>query len=250
MQEKIIKYMEVKASKQNDRVLRFIGSDEKVDRDGDVVKTDAWDLKFYKKNPVVLFGHNYAGTPVAKTKKVWVDKAKKQLLFDIEFPEKEVSEIGDSLYKLYSNGYMSATSVGFMPDYEKITYPDNKKKGIYRVINGQQLNEISLVSIGANPRALLTSKSMDKAIEEKVIDQKELDVLKSWIKEDTIEEDTTIELTKQVSTLEAKVAELEFIIEDSKMSTETEEDIYSELYKEFVYKEKEIDLDTLLEEAL
>ena len=186
--ENIYKFSTIKAKETDDRVLRFIGSDSKTDRDGDQVKSDGWKLTEYRKNPVVLLGHNYGDVPVAKTKKVWVDSDKNQLMFDIEFPEPEVSSIGDSLYKLYKAGYMKATSVGFMPNHDKIEYPKRKQGKAnqpWRVFNEQTLLEISLVSVPANPRALLTSKSIRKAIDDDIIDELELnEILDYFVNKD------------------------------------------------------------------
>ena len=165
MMDKKIKYFSsnAKSVDEKKRVLRFIGSNQKVDRDNEVIKADGWKLTNYRKNPVVLVNHQHYELPVAKTKKVWVDKDKKQLMFDIQFPEPEVSPQGDTLYKLYKNGYMSATSVGFLPNFDKIEW--GKSKGDPSAIfNEQELLEISLVSVPANPTALLTAKSMKKAI--------------------------------------------------------------------------------------
>lgn len=173
--EKKIKYFTnpVKSVENDDRVLRFIGSTEAVDRDDEVIKASGWKLKQYKTNPVVLINHQYHELPVAKTKKVWVDKENKALMFDIEFPEGSVSSQGDTLYKLYKGGFMNATSVGFRPNPEKMKFAE--KKGEPRVtFNEQELLEISLVSVPANPEALLTSKSIKKAIKNEVIDELEL----------------------------------------------------------------------------
>lgn len=183
--DKIIKYFTTKAEKVDKRVLRFIGSDEGIDRDGDQIMLDGWDLKEYKENPVVLFGHRYSEEPVARTKRVWANQTEKRLMFDIEFPESEISSKGDSLYRLYKSGFMQATSVGFLPDFKKVEYPENKSgKGPYRIYKGQKLLEISLVSVGSNSRALLTSKSMNEAIKANVIDQLELDELLMYFEEE------------------------------------------------------------------
>src|SRR5210317_1329564 len=178
--QKVIKYNSTKAEKVDKRVLRFIGSNEKVDRDNEKIKADGWILTNYKKNPVVLVNHKAAELPVAKTKKVWVED--KKLMFDIEFPEADISPQGDTLYKLYKNGYMNATSVGFMPNFDKIKY--GERKGEPRVtFQEQELLEISLVSVPANPSALLTNKSMEKAIKDEVIDELELKDLENYLKD-------------------------------------------------------------------
>jgi hypothetical protein len=36
----------------------YIMSDETVDRFGDVIEAAGWDLKWFKKNPIALFGHS------------------------------------------------------------------------------------------------------------------------------------------------------------------------------------------------
>ena len=192
--EKHIKYFNNSAKSVDDdkRVLRYIGSTEAVDRDNEVIKASGWKLKDYKKNPVVLVNHQYHELPVAKTKKVWVDRKEKALMFDIEFPEPEVSSEGDTLYKLYKNGYMNATSVGFRPNPEKMKF--GEKKGDPRItFSEQELLEISLVSVPANPEALLTSKSIKKAIKDEVIDELELNELEKFITELTKETEDNVE---------------------------------------------------------
>lgn len=272
--DKIIKHSTVKVEKVDKRVLRFVGSDQGTDRDGDQIMVDYWNLTEYRKNPVVLFAHQHSEVPVARTKRVFVDNEKKRLMFDIEFPEPEVSSMGDSLYKLYKNGFMQATSVGFIPDFSKVKYPEKKNdKGPSRIFEGQTLLEISLVAVGSNARALLTSKSVADAIKKDIIDQLELDELLNYIKEPTkeniIEEDNSsknkevqekemnteevvIEGTKEdaqgdeikdkgdclqekLNEAEIKIAELELKLKEQNMEEEiTEDNLYSELYDEFI----------------
>lgn len=175
--EKVIKYLSKTPEKKNDRVLRFIGSDESIDRDNERILSSGWKLTNYRKNPVILLNHKHSELPVAKAKKVWIDKDKKRLMFDVQFPEPEVSSVGDTLYKLYSNGFMNATSVGFRPNPEKIKYGEGGKKGPSVTFQEQELLELSLVSVPANPRALLTQKGIQEAIDNDVIDPVELNEL-------------------------------------------------------------------------
>jgi len=208
MDKKVIKYLSKAPEKKENRVLRFIGSDEGIDRDNEKVMSAGWKLKEYKKNPVVMLNHRHSEMPVAKAVKVWVDTKSKNnpLTFDIEFPEPEVSSIGDTLYKLYSNGYMSATSVGFKPDYDKIVYGDGMKTP-RAIFNGQELLELSLVSVPANPRALLSQKGIQDAIEAKVIDQLELDELSLLF--DTLFDEEEEDVDKEVDELEDVIDKLE-----------------------------------------
>lgn len=212
---KITKNITIKAEKKEDRVLRFVGSDQSIDRDGDRMMATGWDIKNYKKNPVVLFGHDQRAEAVARTKKVWVDHDKNQLLFDIEFPEAEISSKGDSLYKLYKNGFMFATSVSFSPNYDKIEYP-KKKEGskLSRIFHEQELLEISLVSVPANARALLTSKSINDAIDKDIVCKEEIEELLSAIKDKEAidkgieEEPETMDYGAEIKILKEEIEEL------------------------------------------
>ena len=195
--DKKIKYNSepAKAVKDKKRVLRFIGSNQKIDRDNEVIISEGWKLANYKKNPVVLVNHQHHELPVAKTNRVWVDKEKKQLMFDIEFPSADVHPQGDTLFKLYKGGFMNATSVGFLPNMKKAVFAE--KKGDPSVtFNEQELLEISLVSVPANPSALITAKSFEKAVKDEVVDELELKDLELWLKDFFEEEKDEKEIEK------------------------------------------------------
>lgn len=147
------------------RVLRFIGSDETEDRAGDVVSFDGWEIDNYTKNPVVLFNHDSA-RPVGKAQAVRLNRLDKRLEFDVYFPEvKELSSDGvqpsehalfiDTIYNLYKGGFLSAVSVGFKG------HKASPRPGTWGMnFESQELLELSLVSVPANPNALVTAKSM------------------------------------------------------------------------------------------
>ena len=140
------------------RVIRFIGSDESVDRDGDTISVDGWDVGAYMKNPVVLYGHDYYDLPVAKTVSVTADKRARQLLFDISFPTIEELSSNpstpsehalrvDAIYNMAKAGILNTVSVGFRGiDYEATATG--------RAYKRQELMEISIVPVPANPNAV------------------------------------------------------------------------------------------------
>jgi len=216
MNKKVIKYLSKAPEKKDDRVLRFVGSDESIDRDNERVLSSGWKLDNYKKNPVVMLNHRHSDVPVAKAQRVWVSKNEKALMFDIKFPEPEISSVGDTLYKLYSNGYMNATSVGFQPNYNKIEYGDGIKAP-RATFHEQELLELSLVSIPSNPRSLLSIKGIKDAIEAEVVDQLELDELLEYFEptikadliDDTDEEDLEDLIEKAKDELEKETLENE-----------------------------------------
>ncbi len=135
-----------------DRVLEFVGSTAQVDRYGDVIEVEGWDLKNYKKNPVFLWAHDYRQPPVGKALKV--AKTDQGLLFHVKFATAEEYPFADTVYKLYQGGYLRATSVGFQDlEREPITDKEGKQTG-WRFMK-HELYELSAVPVPANPNALI-----------------------------------------------------------------------------------------------
>ena len=105
---------EVSPVTDKERVLRFITSTEDQDRDGDRITASGWKLDNYKKNPVILYGHDYASIPIGKCINIEIDQYSKRLIQDIQFPTKEEYEFGDTVYRMCKAGYLNTTSVGFI----------------------------------------------------------------------------------------------------------------------------------------
>jgi HK97 family phage prohead protease len=135
-----------------DRVLEFVGSTAQVDRYGDVIEVEGWDLKNYKKNPVFLWAHDYRQPPVGKA--VQVGKTDQGLLFQVKFATAEEYPFADTVYKLYLGGYLRATSVGFQ-DLVREPITDKEGKQVGWRFKRQELYEISAVPVPANPNALI-----------------------------------------------------------------------------------------------
>lgn len=145
-----------------ERILRFIGSDETPDRDGDIISIEGWELDNYLKNPVFLWAHDYSIPPVGKAVDVFVKDGK--LIFDIQFPEKGIYPFADLVYNLYKGGFLNATSVGFIgKDY--VERDDDEAKDLPAWRRGvkftrQELLELSAVPVPSNPSALQQAKSL------------------------------------------------------------------------------------------
>jgi HK97 family phage prohead protease len=148
-----------------DRTLRFVASDETPDRVGDIIKVSGWNLTSYKKNPVVLWGHDTSTVPpigratnVRRGKKPNGERA---LLADIEFAPEEAHPFAETVYQLAKRGYLNAVSVGFIPKATK-ELTDKEKAALGMEPYGQlysqaDLLEISVVSVPANPSALVSA---------------------------------------------------------------------------------------------
>lgn len=222
----VTKYVSIqKVTDLGDRTLRFVISDESMDRDKEVVKASGWKFDNYLKAPVVLAHHNYAGDSVARTLALKIN-SKKETIADVKFPEKETSKEGDFYYRMYKEGFMFATSVGFQPEYDKITFGDVDKGEPYATYNGQELLEFSLVSVPSNPNALI--KSMKKGAKEGRISKCDVAFYENLVKDATKEEEPTVEV-KSVEVKEKTTEELidqiiekldKFIADESKEKSE------------------------------
>lgn len=157
--EKMIAKAFVKSIDDSKRILVGVASTEVVDRYGDVVKQDGWELENFKKNPVMLWSHNYNEPPIAKIVNIEIRDGK--LMFEAQFPEKGLNELADKVFELYKAGFLNAFSIGFLPK----EYEPNEHGGYTYTRN--ELLEISAVTVPANQEALsLAVKSLDLENEE------------------------------------------------------------------------------------
>ncbi len=92
--------------------LDFVLSDETVDRYGDIILADGWDLRNFKKNPIALFGHS-SGFPIGTWADLRIDG--KRLVGRLVLAAKGTSQRIDELISLVEQGILRAVSVGFRP---------------------------------------------------------------------------------------------------------------------------------------
>jgi HK97 family phage prohead protease len=141
-------HADIKAS-SDARTVKFLISTASVDRDGDTMDPKGWDLAAYKKNPTVLWSHDYSSLPVAKA--ISIEQTDQGLAAVAEFPAKGIHAFADTVYELLKGGFLGAASVGFRPvEHTKAT---DRDRGIN--YSKQELLEWSIVPIPANPEALV-----------------------------------------------------------------------------------------------
>jgi HK97 family phage prohead protease len=142
------------------RTIRFIASDETVDRYGDVVSVKGWSLANYRQNPIFLWGHDY-DEPIGRVMEVGVEDGR--LMATARLADEGTSPFIDRLWKSIKQKFINAVSVGFMvhseKDYEQILDEDEHFTGFHFL--RQELLEISLVAVPANPSALLVGRSLN-----------------------------------------------------------------------------------------
>ncbi len=145
---------EIKAGK-DDRSLIFTISTASVDRMGDTIAVDGWKLDNYRKNPVVLWGHDAESLPVARASKVWVED--KKLKAETEFTPLGMARFNDTIFDMLKGKFLNATSVGFQP--LKYAFTDDPQRRFGIDFMEQELLEFSIVSVPANPEALIEARS-------------------------------------------------------------------------------------------
>ena len=144
-----------------------IGSSAVIDRMGDIIAQEGWELKDFKTNPVILWAHNAGfGTedrpPIAKAVKVWVEgKGTKsaKLMFDLKFDLQD--SFAAEIYRKIKEGFLNTVSVGFLPHEWEELDPDNWWGGLK--FTKQDLLELSIVPVPANPEALIQLNSFSKS---------------------------------------------------------------------------------------
>ncbi len=147
--------------------LKISGYASTIDKDrvGDTILPNAWTkggLDNYKKNPILLFNHNYS-KPVGSTSEIRVDE-------NGLFIEAEISKSAGDTYGLVQDGVLRTFSVGFLikdADYDQIN------DGF--IIKDAELLEVSVVSVPCNQDATFSvSKSFENKEELKEFVQNEL----------------------------------------------------------------------------
>ena len=129
--------------------LSFILSTDEVDRHGDVISPDGWDLESYRSNPVFLWAHDYARPVIGRALQTWTDS--RRLMAQVEFAP---TPFAQEVAALYAAGYQRGVSVGFKP----LSYEERRQEKTGAVIGirflEQELLEASAVPVPANRNAL------------------------------------------------------------------------------------------------
>jgi len=134
----------------------FVLSDATVDRYGDIVEPEGWDLSWFKSNPIALFGHD-SKFPIGNWENVRVEGQK--LLGRLKLAARGTSARIDELISLVEQGVLRAVSVGFIPRKSEPIDADKPYNGT-RFLE-QELIETSLVPVPANPAAIQVAKSLN-----------------------------------------------------------------------------------------
>lgn len=225
------------ADKEAGIIRAVIGSSEVLDRAGDIIRQDGWDLKNFMKNRVILWGHNVRQDrpPIGKAIKIWLDgktSKTKKLMFDIQFDLKD--SFAADIYRKVLEGFVNTVSVGFIP----LEREDN-------VFTKNELLELSFVPVPANPEAVVTLRGMGlEPVELKDMysakSDDEVAVLLDEEEGDTEDDEESTEETT-TDTKEEENTETDTTQESTEAEEETEEESTDEETKEEVTEEESTD---------
>jgi phage head maturation protease len=138
-----------------------------MDRDFEIVQPEGLDLDHYRLNPVVLFGHD-ADRPVGKA--LWIKADQDGVLAKTQYtprPEKYVGEwLPDFVWAMVQADVLRGKSVGYLP--LEVREPDADElaanPGLNLVVSRALLLEFSVVTVPANPTALVESISKGQSL--------------------------------------------------------------------------------------
>lgn len=138
-------FVEAVIKKADDGSFIAVASTNSVDRHGEIVDNNGWDLKAFKKNPVILWGHDHNEPAIGVSKKTWVEGTGKKAKLMIQPLLHDVTEKARAIKQLVDMGVIRTLSVGFKP----LESPD----GVTFTKN--ELLEVSLVNVPANADAMM-----------------------------------------------------------------------------------------------
>jgi uncharacterized protein len=151
------------------RRFRIVASDESVDRYGDIIRAAGWQLDNFRKNPVLLYGHQSRNLPVGKVDPIGIEGTR--LIAHGEFVPEGVDPFADSVAAMFKGGFLNASSVGFMPLKKPNAIwaaddPEHEKWPTGYEYTSHELLELSIVPVPANPNALALARSFSLSEED------------------------------------------------------------------------------------
>lgn len=205
--------------------IEWYASTKDKDRMNDIVEPSAFEntLKQYMTNPIVLLQHDM-DKPIGNVTEASIDD--KGL-----FIKAKITEDTDGVFSKLKNGVLRTFSIWYrVNDFETMENVDSEWNYSYtNLIKDLELFEISLVSVPANPFALVKSfdscfkaeEEMETAEEptEEVVDSKVID--DSMVEEDTKKE---IEETNEQESEENAHSEEEWAENEEKVEEEVKEE--------------------------
>ena len=123
-----------------------------LDRFGERIDPQGWELKRYMENPVVEWAHKYEIPAIGKMEGLTIDEAGLHGL--VVFNDKSYDIFGWSIEQRVKAGVIRGGSVGFRVLEIEIPSKEDSKDGTSLIFRKQELLEFSICNVPANPWAL------------------------------------------------------------------------------------------------
>ncbi len=184
----------VKEINVEERTITAWASKGTLDRDTEIIRGKGWNTEDFQGHPVILVNHKRHELWVGKA--LWTKKSKEGLLFKAQFA---TTEAGKEAFQLIKDTEIAAFSVGFevlefkdmtvseLEDFERESLPkDIKSTDKVRVYTKVKLLEISLVSLPANPTALLLAAQEGRIKTKSLIEDVDVEEIEPTTADDEI----------------------------------------------------------------
>ena len=152
-----VKVLDAKAGR-----VEAVVSTESMDRQGDIIRQDGWDLKNFMRHPILLASHDYYRLEAQIGTWESMEVKGNKLVGVARYFVGKGNATADWALVLASEG-QAAFSVGFIPDMDKAKKLEGKDGGDFFAhfeFNGQELLEVSQVTVPANADGLQQVRSM------------------------------------------------------------------------------------------
>lgn len=143
-----------RVARSGDNVTEFVVSTDLDARDGNIIDQSTWRLDNYRRNPVVLWSHDYDIPPVGRALDIGVED--NQLVATVEWDTD--TDLGATVARQYDRGFLSGVSVGWLPGRVTPRSAFDEDHAWYAeagsVMHDNELLEFSAVSVPSDPAAL------------------------------------------------------------------------------------------------
>jgi HK97 family phage prohead protease len=169
---------ESKGTDDDERSSTELISTASVDRDNEILMPKGVVLEHFRKNPQVLWAHDYRQPPIGKAAWVKKDTGSKGLLAKTIYA---TTDFAEEIWKLIKGKFLPARSVGFIPieshepDEREITR-NPERTGARRIYDKWELLEYSVVPVPSNREALQQAVGKDISLSVDLQEQLGLDM--------------------------------------------------------------------------
>ena len=147
------------SGKDTDGSVGMVMSTGDLDRDKEKIDQSGWVLDNYRKNPVVLWSHDWNIPAIGYMKNI---EAGKSLSGEIVFNDRETDAFGWGIGQRLLKGSLRCGSVGFrVIEAEIVNHKANPSETADVIYRKQELLEFSICNIPANPFALAEGKGLE-----------------------------------------------------------------------------------------